>query len=67
LATHKLAKWYRFLPSGDTQEQQKIQDRIAARFKELGGMTDCGTLEKDRFLAGFRVLPLLPFATTRTD
>ena len=35
----QLAKWYRFLPSGDTQEQQKIQDRIAARFKELGGMS----------------------------
>jgi hypothetical protein len=34
----QLAKWYRFLPSGDTQEQQSIQDRIAARFKELGGM-----------------------------
>ncbi len=35
----QLAKWYRFLPSGDTQEQQKIQDLIAARFKELGGMS----------------------------
>jgi hypothetical protein len=34
----QLARWYRFLPSGDTGEQQKIQDRIAARFKELGGM-----------------------------
>jgi hypothetical protein len=38
-ATHEqLAPWYRFLPSGDTKEQQKIQDRIAERFKELGGM-----------------------------
>ena len=38
-ATHEqLARWYRFLPSGDTKEQQKIQDRIAERFKELGGM-----------------------------
>ena len=35
----QLARWYRFLPSGDTKEQQKIQDRIAERFKELGGMT----------------------------
>ena len=36
-ATHEqLARWYRFLPSGDTKEQQKIQDRIAERFKELG-------------------------------
>lgn len=35
----QLAKWYRFLPSGDTDEQQRIQDRIGQRFKELGGMT----------------------------
>jgi hypothetical protein len=35
----QLARWYRFLPSGDTTEQQQIQDRIAERFKELGGMT----------------------------
>jgi len=35
----QLARWYRFLPSGDTGEQQKIQDHIAERFKELGGMT----------------------------
>jgi hypothetical protein len=35
----ELAKWYRFLPSGDTEEQQRVQDRIAARFKDLGGMT----------------------------
>jgi hypothetical protein len=39
-ASHEqLAKWYRFLPSGDTDEQQRIQDRIGQRFKELGGMT----------------------------
>lgn len=38
-ASHEqLAKWYRFLPSGDTDEQQRIQDRIGQRFKELGGM-----------------------------
>lgn len=35
----QLARWYRFLPSGDTKEQQKIMDRIAERFKRLGGMT----------------------------
>jgi hypothetical protein len=39
-ASHEqLARWYRFLPSGDTREQQEIQDRIAERFKALGGMT----------------------------
>jgi hypothetical protein len=35
----QLAKWYRFLPSGDTKEHQKIADRIEKRFKQLGGMT----------------------------
>ncbi len=35
----QLARWYRFLPSGDTKEQQKIMDRIAERFKRLGGVT----------------------------
>jgi hypothetical protein len=35
----QLARWFRFLPSGDTEEQQHIQDRIGERFKELGGMT----------------------------
>jgi hypothetical protein len=40
-ATHEqLARWYRFLPSGDTSEQFKIQDRISARLKAKGGMTD---------------------------
>jgi hypothetical protein len=34
----ELAKWYRFLPSGDTDEQQRIMDRIAERFEVLGGM-----------------------------
>jgi len=33
-----LARWYRFLmPSG--KEQQAILDKIADRFKKLGGMT----------------------------
>lgn len=35
----QLAKWYRFLPSGDTKEQRRVLDRIAERFKKLGGMT----------------------------
>ncbi len=38
-ASHEqLGRWYRFLPSGDTREQQKVLDRIAG-FKQLGGMT----------------------------
>jgi hypothetical protein len=35
----KLARWFRFLPSGETKEEQKIWDRIEERFKKLGGMT----------------------------
>jgi len=35
----RLAKWYRFLPSGDTPEQRKIQQRLAERFQKMGGMT----------------------------
>jgi hypothetical protein len=39
-ASHEeLGRWYRFLPSGDSPEQQKIMDRIEKRFKKLGGMT----------------------------
>ena len=39
-ANHEqLAKWYRFLPCGETVEHQKIMDRIEERFKKLGGMT----------------------------
>jgi hypothetical protein len=39
-ASHEqLARWYRFLPSGDTKEQQKVLDKIAEKFKKLGGMT----------------------------
>ena len=37
-ANHEqLARWYRFLSFDDTKEQRK--DRIAERFKRLGGMT----------------------------
>jgi hypothetical protein len=39
-ASHEqLARWYRFLLSGDTAEQKKIMDRMAERFKKMGGMT----------------------------
>jgi len=34
-----LARWYRFLPSGETPADQKIMRRIAERFEKLGGMT----------------------------
>jgi hypothetical protein len=35
----QLARWYRFLPSGETASDQKIMKRIAERFDKLGGMT----------------------------
>jgi len=35
----QLARWYRFLPSGETVSDQKIMKRIAERFEKLGGMT----------------------------
>jgi hypothetical protein len=35
----QLARWYRFLPSGDTAAESKIVHRIAERFEQLGGMT----------------------------
>jgi hypothetical protein len=35
----QLARWYRFLPSGETAGGQKIMKRIAERFEKLGGMT----------------------------
>jgi len=35
----QLARWYRFLPSGETALEQKIMKRIAERFEKLGGMT----------------------------
>jgi len=34
----QLARWYRFLPSGETAADQKIMRRIAERFERLGGM-----------------------------
>jgi len=35
----QLARWFSFLPAGETPEQKKIMDRINQRFKKLGGMT----------------------------
>jgi len=35
----QLARWYRFLPSGDTPEQGKIQHRLSRAIPENGGMT----------------------------
>ncbi len=35
----QLARWYRFLPSGETAADQKIMTQIAERFDKLGGMT----------------------------
>jgi len=35
----QLARWYRFLPSGETPTQKKVMKRIAERFEKLGGMT----------------------------
>ena len=35
----QLARWYRFLPSGETASDQEIMKRIAERFDKLGGMT----------------------------
>jgi len=35
----QLARWYRFLPSGETVADRKIMKRIAERFDKLGGMT----------------------------
>jgi hypothetical protein len=35
----ELARWYRFLPSGETAAEQKIMKRIAERFGKVGGMT----------------------------
>ena len=35
----QLARWYRFVASGETAADQKIMKRIAERFEKLGGMT----------------------------
>lgn len=35
----QLARWYRFLPSGENAADQKIMKRIAERFDKMGGMT----------------------------
>jgi hypothetical protein len=35
----QLARWYRFLPSGETAADQEIMKRIAERIDKLRGMT----------------------------
>jgi len=35
----QLARWYRFLPSGENAADQRIMKLIAERFDKLGGMT----------------------------
>ncbi len=35
----QLARWYRFLPFGDTPEAAKIQHSLTERFQKMGGMT----------------------------
>jgi hypothetical protein len=37
--TEQLARWFRFLPSGETAADQKIMNRFAERFEKFGGMT----------------------------
>jgi hypothetical protein len=34
-----LARWHRFLPSGETAGDQKIMKRIVERFEKVGSMT----------------------------
>lgn len=35
----QICRWYRFLPSPITEEEMKIMDGIAEKFKEVGGFT----------------------------
>jgi hypothetical protein len=42
----QLARWYRFLPSGDTPERRKIQHRLAERISE-NGRDDAGTQQEN--------------------
>ncbi len=35
----QICRWYRFLPSGVTEEERKIQDRIYEQFQKFGGFT----------------------------
>ena len=34
-----ICKWWRFLPSGETEEEQKVIQRVCERFHDLGGFT----------------------------
>jgi len=35
----QLCRWWRFLSSPETDEEVKVMNRIAERFKEVGGFT----------------------------
>lgn len=35
----QICKWWRFLPSPETDAEVKIMNRISERFDELGGFT----------------------------
>ena len=35
----QICRWWRFLASPITDEEVKVMDRIAERFKEVGGFT----------------------------
>ena len=39
-----LARWCRFLPVGDTREQQEIMDSITDRLKKKGGINENGDI-----------------------
>ena len=39
-----LARWYRFLPVGDTREHQEIMDSITERLKKKGGINENGDI-----------------------
>ena len=57
----QLARWYRFLPSGETSADHKIIKRVAERFYKLGGMTP-GTQQKDRDITAQRFHATFPVA-----
>jgi len=40
----QLARWYRFLPVGDTKLQKDIMDKITERLKKQGGINENGDI-----------------------
>ena len=43
-SVEELARWYRFLPVGDTKTQRDIMYRITERLKKKGGLDEEGSL-----------------------